>query len=73
MESLSDIVTERSGRIIDVAFNRPTKKNALTLSMYSTLADLLTDAAKDDGIRVVQKSGTRFTKTVPTVTDALAS
>jgi len=27
----------------------------------------------NDGIRVVQKSGTRFTKTVPTVTDALAS
>jgi enoyl-CoA hydratase/carnithine racemase len=58
MESLSDIVTERSGRIIDVAFNRPTKKNALTLSMYSTLADLLNDAAKDDGIRVVLLHGT---------------
>src|SRR6266404_7685588 len=57
MESLSDIVTERSGRIIDVAFNRLTKKNALTLSMYSTLADLLTDAAKDDGIRVVLLHG----------------
>jgi enoyl-CoA hydratase/carnithine racemase len=33
--------------------NRPGKKNAMTMSMYVTLADLLNDAAKDEGIRAV--------------------
>ena len=57
MGSLSEIVTERSGDIMDVAFNRPAKKNALTMSMYATLAELLNDAGKDDGIRVVLLHG----------------
>jgi enoyl-CoA hydratase/carnithine racemase len=48
---MSDIVTERSGSILRVELNRPAKKNAMTSSMYATLADL--DAAKDEGIRVV--------------------
>src|SRR6202007_2925602 len=33
--------------------NRPAKKNAMTSSMYLTLADLLNKALQDDGIRVV--------------------
>jgi enoyl-CoA hydratase/carnithine racemase len=32
--------------------NRPDKKNAMTSSMYVTLADLLNDAARDEQIRV---------------------
>jgi enoyl-CoA hydratase/carnithine racemase len=36
-----------------IQLNRPEKKNAMTLAMYITLADLLNDAAKDDQIRVV--------------------
>ena len=50
---MSDIVTERSGSILRVQFNRPDRKNAMTASMYIAFADLLNDAAKDDRIRVV--------------------
>jgi len=50
---MSDIITERSGHIMQIQLNRPEKKNAMTLAMYNTLADLLSDAAKDDRIRVV--------------------
>src|SRR6266851_2695351 len=50
---MSDIVTERSGSILRVQFNRPSKMNAMTSSMYITMADLLNAAAQDDGIRVV--------------------
>jgi enoyl-CoA hydratase/carnithine racemase len=50
---MSDIIKERSGSILRVQLNRPAKKNAMTMSMYVTLADLLNDAAKDEGIRVV--------------------
>jgi len=52
-ELMNDIVTERSGSILRVELNRPAKKNAMTSSMYATLADLFNDAAKDNGIRVV--------------------
>src|SRR5262249_37383359 len=54
---MSDIVTERSGSILRVQFNRPEKKNAMTLSMYATLANLLNEAAKDDQIRVALLHG----------------
>ena len=49
---MSDIIKERSGSILRVQLNRPAKKNAMTMSMYVTLADLLNDAAQDEGIRV---------------------
>jgi enoyl-CoA hydratase/carnithine racemase len=48
---MSDIVTERSGSILRIQFNRPSKKNAMTSAMYITMADLLNDAAKDDSVR----------------------
>src|SRR5258706_9773893 len=50
---MSDITTELSGSILRVQLNRPDKKNAMTSSMYVTLADLLNAAAKDEQIRVV--------------------
>jgi enoyl-CoA hydratase/carnithine racemase len=50
---MSDIVTERSGSILRVQFNRPGKKNAMTSSMYIAFADVLNAAAKDDNIRVI--------------------
>src|SRR6185295_11308814 len=50
---MSEIITERSGSILSVQLNRPAKKNAMTLSMYTTLADILNKAADDDDIRVV--------------------
>src|SRR6266481_8745857 len=51
--NMNDIITERSGHILRIQLNRPEKKNAMTLAMYITLADLLNEAAKDDQIRVV--------------------
>ncbi len=50
---MDEIVTEHSESILRVVLNRPTKKNAMTSSMYLTLADVFDDAAKDERIRVV--------------------
>jgi enoyl-CoA hydratase/carnithine racemase len=50
---MSDILAERSGNILSIQLNRPAKKNAMTSSMYTTMAELLNGAAKDDQIRVV--------------------
>src|SRR5271170_1200689 len=50
---MTDIVTERSGSILRVQFNRPAKKNAMTFAMYLTMADLFNTTANDDDIRVV--------------------
>jgi enoyl-CoA hydratase/carnithine racemase len=50
---MTDIVSERSGSILRVQFNRPSKKNAMTSAMYITMADLLNAAAQDDRLRVV--------------------
>ena len=50
---MGDINTERSGRILRVELNRPAKKNALTAAMYTRLADIFNEAAKDEETRVV--------------------
>jgi len=49
---MSDIIAERSENILSIQLNRPTKKNAMTSSMYITMAEILEDAAKDDEVRV---------------------
>jgi len=53
----TEIITERSGSILRVQFNRPARKNALTSAMYATVAELVDAAATDDGIRVVLLHG----------------
>jgi enoyl-CoA hydratase/carnithine racemase len=50
---VNDITVERSGSILSIQLNRPAKKNAMTSSMYVTIADLLDAAATDDQVRVV--------------------
>jgi enoyl-CoA hydratase/carnithine racemase len=50
---MNEIITEHSGPILRVELNRPAKRNAMTSSMYATLADVFNDAAKDERIRVV--------------------
>jgi len=50
---MSDIISECSASILRIQLNRPAKKNAMTSSMYLTLADLISSAAKDDGICAV--------------------
>lgn len=55
---MSDVLTELSGSILRVTLNRPDKKNAMTGSMYTSLANILNDADKDDAISVVVWNGT---------------
>jgi enoyl-CoA hydratase/carnithine racemase len=50
---MSDIITEHSNGILRVELNRPERKNALTASMYTRLADILRWADKDETVRVV--------------------
>ena len=50
---MDEIVTERLEGILRVQLNRPEKLNAMTSSMYNKLADIFSDAAKDESIRVV--------------------
>jgi enoyl-CoA hydratase/carnithine racemase len=50
---MSDIVTERSGSILEIRLNRPAKKNAMTSSMYISISDVLDGAAKDDQVRAI--------------------
>jgi enoyl-CoA hydratase/carnithine racemase len=50
---MDEIITERSASVLRVQLNRPAKKNAMTSSMYETLADVFNDAAKDERVRVV--------------------
>ena len=50
---MSDIITERSDGILRIQFNRPAQKNAMTGSMYTSMADIINEADKDDAIRVV--------------------
>jgi enoyl-CoA hydratase/carnithine racemase len=50
---MDEIITERSGSILRVELNRPTKKNAMTSSMYVVLSDVLNGAAADESVRVV--------------------
>jgi enoyl-CoA hydratase/carnithine racemase len=50
---MSDIITERADSILRIELNRPAKKNAMTASMYLTMADLLNSAAKDDQIGAI--------------------
>jgi enoyl-CoA hydratase/carnithine racemase len=50
---MSDIITELSNGILRVELNRPEKKNALTASMYTGLADIFRKADEDEAVRVV--------------------
>ncbi len=54
---MNELLSERSGSILKVQFNRPEKKNAMTAAMYIGLADLLTEADRDDNINVVLLHG----------------
>src|SRR5271170_7615742 len=51
--TMDEIITERSASMLRVQLNRPARKNAMTSSMYVTLADIFNDAAKDEQTRVV--------------------
>src|SRR3954470_10064398 len=50
---MDEIITERSGNILRVELNRPTKRNAMTSRMYEALADIFNGAVKNERTRVV--------------------
>jgi enoyl-CoA hydratase/carnithine racemase len=50
---MDDIVTEHAGNVLRVQLNRPTKRNAMTLAMYLSLASIFNEAAKDENTRAV--------------------
>jgi enoyl-CoA hydratase/carnithine racemase len=47
------IIVERAGTVLEIRFNRPEKKNAITNAMYGAMADALESAASDDAVRVI--------------------
>src|SRR6478672_7992598 len=50
---MNELLTERSGSVLRVQLNRPAKKNAMTAAMYTGLAGIFADAAKDEDVHVV--------------------
>ena len=55
---MSEILTHQNAGVLTITFNRPTRKNAITATMYQTLTKALTDAATDPTLRVVLLQGT---------------
>ncbi|QIL91555.1 enoyl-CoA hydratase [Microbulbifer sp. SH-1] len=53
----AEIRSQVSGRVLEITINRPERKNALTMAMYSAMADLLDAAAVDSEVRVVILTG----------------
>lgn len=47
------IIVRRDGAVLEIQFNRPEKKNAITNAMYGVMADAVTEAETSDGIRAV--------------------
>ena len=47
------ILVSRDGAVLEIRFNRPEKKNAITNAMYGAMADAVAEAQADDGVRVV--------------------
>jgi enoyl-CoA hydratase/carnithine racemase len=50
---MSDIEIKRDGGVLEIRFNRPAKKNAITNAMYGAMADALEGAAIDAEVRAV--------------------
>ncbi len=54
---MSEVIIEKSERVLRIQLNRPAKKNALTADMYQAFADALRGAASDADVRVVLVHG----------------
>src|SRR5580704_8713102 len=54
---MEELITELSGNVLSVQFNRPSKKNAMNVAMYAALADELDRADQNDDVRVVLVHG----------------
>src|ERR1700722_12777807 len=53
LHTMNEIVTERSEGVLRIELNRPAKRNAMTSSMYVTLANVFVEAARDERTLVV--------------------
>jgi enoyl-CoA hydratase/carnithine racemase len=47
------ILISRDGAVLEIRFNRPEKKNAITNAMYGAMADALESAAADKAVRAI--------------------
>ena len=52
-----DIQTSGKLGVFKLVLNRPEKKNAVTIDMYSEITRMLNDAAKDDAVKMVVFTG----------------
>lgn len=50
---MTGIASARRGAVAEIAFDRPEKRNAITVAMYADLADALAAAEADAGVRAV--------------------
>ena len=55
---MSDVLVTQVGSVLEIVFNRPEKKNALTQAMYAAVVDAFHRADEDHSVRVVLLSGT---------------
>lgn len=55
--SSEEVLTSLEDRVLTIRLNRPAKKNALTRSMYTALADAFNGAASNPEVRVVLLAG----------------
>ncbi len=54
---MTDILTSKEKGVLTIEFNRPEKKNAITSSMYQTMADAIQDAESDTAVRAILIQG----------------
>lgn len=47
------IIVSRDGAVLEIRFNRPEKKNAITNAMYGAMADAIVEAERNDDIRAI--------------------
>ena len=54
---MSDVLVSQTGSVLEIQFNRPEKKNALTRAMYAAVVDAFQQADRDASIRAVLLTG----------------
>lgn len=58
-----DVVITRTGGVMEIRFNRPEKRNALTRAMYDAVCQAFRDAEEDPSVRCLLLTGTGNTFT----------